>query len=80
LLAWCASSSAGELGSNFGEKVLGNTDTEHIIMVPSLAVLSLAEKTIKPLPEGAVPLTEAEAKALLRKVIRLHPSCGVFWL
>ncbi|KAG0585744.1 hypothetical protein M758_2G033900 [Ceratodon purpureus] len=58
-----------EIESNFGDRINGNVDTEHIIMVPTLAVLSLSEKTIKPLAEGAVPLTEAEAKALLRKVV-----------
>lgn len=60
--------------SNFGETSLGNQSTEHHILVPTLAVLSLSEKSIKPLPEGTDPLTEAEAKALLRKVNFRHPS------
>lgn len=60
--------SAEEIASDFGNIVLGNNDTEHQILVPTLQVLSLSERTIKPLPEGTAPFTEAEAKALLRKV------------
>lgn len=58
-----------EIASDFGNIVLGNNDTEHQILVPTLQVLSLSERTIKPLPEGTAPFTEAEAKALLRKVV-----------
>lgn len=60
---------AGELGSNFGEKTLGNASTEHQILVPTLSVLKLSERTIKPLAENTAPMTEGEAKALLRKVV-----------
>jgi len=60
---------AEELGSNFGDKTLGNSTTDHQILVPTLATLSLSEKSIKPLPVDAAPFSEAEAKALLRKVI-----------
>jgi len=58
-----------ELGSNFGDKTLGNSTTDHQILVPTLATLSLSEKSIKPLPVDAAPFSEAEAKALLRKVV-----------
>jgi hypothetical protein len=39
-------------------------------MVPTLPALRV----------GAAPLTEADANALLRKVIWLHPSSGIFYL
>jgi 4a-hydroxytetrahydrobiopterin dehydratase len=65
---------AAELESNFGDKVIGFAGTEHHILIPTLSVLSLAEKTVKPVPEGTAPLTEDQAKALLRKVNPNPPS------
>lgn len=62
---------AAELASNFGDKVIGFGSTEHHILIPTLAIFSLAEKSCTPLPEGTAPLSEDEAKALLRKVCTL---------
>ncbi|CAM6103737.1 unnamed protein product [Calypogeia fissa] len=58
----------GETESNFGEKVLGNEGTEHIILIPP-SLLGLAERTCTPLEPGTAPLSEEEATALLRKVV-----------
>jgi hypothetical protein len=69
---------AAELESNFGDKVIGFAGTEHHILIPTLSVLSLAEKTVKPVPEGTAPLTEDQAKALLRKV-NPNPPSQHFW-
>ncbi|BBN03538.1 4a-hydroxytetrahydrobiopterin dehydratase [Marchantia polymorpha subsp. ruderalis] len=57
-----------EIESNFGDKVLGHAGTEHIILIPS-SLLGLSEKSCQPLEPGTQPLSEVEAKALLRKVI-----------
>lgn len=60
-----------ELESNFGDKTLGNWDTEHKIKLPSKIreVNGLARLSCEPLPEGASPLALDECKALLRKVV-----------
>ncbi|KAL2645105.1 hypothetical protein R1flu_012692 [Riccia fluitans] len=57
-----------EIESNFGDKVLGNAGTEHIILIPP-SKLGLSERSCKPVAPGTQPLTEEEATALLRKVV-----------
>ncbi|XP_024533261.1 probable pterin-4-alpha-carbinolamine dehydratase, chloroplastic [Selaginella moellendorffii] len=57
-----------ELESKFGDKVLGNASTEHIILVPSRPV-EIAQKSCAELPRGATAMTEKEAKEFLRKVV-----------
>ncbi|KAG6545052.1 hypothetical protein Mapa_013746 [Marchantia paleacea] len=57
-----------EIESNFGDKVLGHAGTEHIILIPN-SLLGLSEKSCHPLEPGTQPLSEAQAKALLRKVV-----------
>uniref|UniRef100_A0A7N0ZZD1 4a-hydroxytetrahydrobiopterin dehydratase n=1 Tax=Kalanchoe fedtschenkoi TaxID=63787 RepID=A0A7N0ZZD1_KALFE len=56
-----------EIASNFGDKVLGNKDTEHKILIPNLAALSLAQQQIS--TTFTQPMPEDHAQQLLRKVI-----------
>ena len=60
---------AGEIESNFGEKVLGNYNTEHIIKPPdAMAELtSLSKKKCVPCEGGNVPAVGEEDKERLRK-------------
>uniref|UniRef100_A0A0C9S3W0 4a-hydroxytetrahydrobiopterin dehydratase n=1 Tax=Wollemia nobilis TaxID=56998 RepID=A0A0C9S3W0_9CONI len=55
-----------ELESKFGEKVVGDFGTDHKILIPSVAALSLADRPCDPNPPG---LSHEEATALLRKVV-----------
>lgn len=59
----------GEIESNFGDKVLGAPGTDHKILIPSGAALSLANKPCSPIPSGQPPMSREEATALLRKVV-----------
>ncbi|KAG0460392.1 hypothetical protein HPP92_020287 [Vanilla planifolia] len=58
-----------ELESNFGEKVLGNVNTEHRILIPNLAVLSLAERSCQAIPSSQPPLPKEEVEKLLKKIV-----------
>lgn len=58
-----------EIESNFGEKVLGAPGTEHKILIPSGAALSLANKPCSSISPGQPPMSREEATALLRKVV-----------
>ncbi|XP_051142852.1 probable pterin-4-alpha-carbinolamine dehydratase, chloroplastic [Andrographis paniculata] len=58
-----------ELESNFAEKVQGNVDTEHKILIPTSSALSLAQRDCVPVSEIQQPLSEDEAKKLLLKVV-----------
>ncbi|KAL5569696.1 hypothetical protein UlMin_026271 [Ulmus minor] len=58
-----------ELESRFGEKVLGNVDTEHKILIPNLSALSLSQKECAPVSPLQPPMAEDDAKKLLNKVI-----------
>ncbi|PON92486.1 Transcriptional coactivator/pterin dehydratase [Trema orientale] len=59
-----------ELESRFGEKVLGNVDTEHKILIPNLTALSLAQQQCDPhVSPLQPPMPEDEATSLLRKVV-----------
>jgi hypothetical protein len=55
-----------EIASNFGEKTLGNVDTLHRILIPTLSVLSLSRVPLDPEPSL---LSEADARRLLHKVV-----------
>ncbi|GJN33178.1 hypothetical protein PR202_gb21746 [Eleusine coracana subsp. coracana] len=55
-----------EIESNFGEKVLGNVDTMHRILIPTLSVLSIARLPLEPNP---APLAVDDARRLLHKVV-----------
>lgn len=57
-----------EIASNFGDKVLGFGDTEHKILIPNLAALSLAQHQCAPLSSFTQPMPEDTAQQLLRKV------------
>ena len=59
---------AGEIGTGFGEKVLGNPDTEHMNKPPEKIkdIVGLAKKKCVPCEGGAKALEEGEAE-LLRK-------------
>ncbi|KAL6841946.1 hypothetical protein ACP4OV_028458 [Aristida adscensionis] len=56
-----------EIASNFGEKTLGDVDTLHRILIPSLSALSLARAPLQPAP--APPLALGDARMLLHKVV-----------
>lgn len=55
-----------EIESQFGEKVLGNVDTLHQILIPTLSALSLASLPLQP---DAEPLSLDDARKLLFKVV-----------
>ncbi|KAJ1255217.1 hypothetical protein BS78_K277900 [Paspalum vaginatum] len=61
-----------EIESNFGEKVLGNVDTLHQILIPTLSALSLARLPLQP---DAEPLSLDDARRLLFKVVGWRLSC-----
>ncbi|KAL3509645.1 hypothetical protein ACH5RR_029046 [Cinchona calisaya] len=58
-----------EIESKFGEKVLGNVDTEHKILIPTASALSLAQQDCSPISPNQQPISEDEAKKLLLKVV-----------
>lgn len=58
-----------EIESNFGEKVLGFSSTEHKILIPNTSALSLAQQECVPVSQIHQPLSEDEAKQLLFKVL-----------
>lgn len=57
-----------ELESGFGDKVLGNLDTEHKILIPVASALSLAEQDCSPVSPLQSPMSLDEAQKLLKKV------------
>ena len=58
-----------ELESGFAEKVLGNVDTEHKILIPKASSLSLALQDCSPASPLQAPMSLDDAKALLKNVI-----------
>ncbi|XVF08552.1 hypothetical protein REPUB_Repub07fG0013000 [Reevesia pubescens] len=58
-----------ELESGFGEKVLGNVDTEHKILIPKASAFSLSQQDCSPVSPLQPPLSVDDAKALLKKVV-----------
>lgn len=63
-----------EIESGFADKVLGNVDTEHKILIPNAAALSLAQQDCIPISHLQQPMSEDEAKKLLFKVNLNFPS------
>ncbi|CAN6705426.1 unnamed protein product [Malus baccata var. baccata] len=58
-----------EIASGFGEKVLGSGNTEHKILIPNLSALSLSQLDCSPVSPLQPPMSEDDAKELLRKVV-----------
>lgn len=58
-----------EIESNFGEKVLGNGNTEHKILIPNLSALSLSQRGCEPVPDSQPPMAREDAEKFLKKVI-----------
>ncbi|XP_027365895.1 probable pterin-4-alpha-carbinolamine dehydratase, chloroplastic [Abrus precatorius] len=58
-----------ELESGFGEKVLGNVNTEHKILIPNISSLSLSQKHCTPISPIQPPISEDDAQKLVRKVV-----------
>jgi 4a-hydroxytetrahydrobiopterin dehydratase len=55
-----------EVESNFADKTLGDTDTLHRILIPTVSVLSIARL---PLEQDPAPLSVGDARRLLHKVV-----------
>lgn len=70
-----------EIESGFADKVLGNVDTEHKILIPNAAALSLAQQNCS-ISHLQQPMSEDEAKKLLLKIVgwRLINEEGVLKL
>lgn len=62
-----------EVESRFAEKVLGNVDTEHKILIPNVSALSLAQQECSPVSPLQSPMSVDDAQMLLRKVIFQGP-------
>ncbi|EEF51651.1 probable pterin-4-alpha-carbinolamine dehydratase, chloroplastic [Ricinus communis] len=58
-----------EIESRFAEKVLGNVDTEHKILIPKVSALSLAQQECTPVSPLQAPMSKDDAQMLLRKVV-----------
>ncbi|GAB2272791.1 Alpha subunit of the F1 sector of mitochondrial F1F0 ATP synthase [Dionaea muscipula] len=58
-----------ELESNFGEKVVGNMNTEHKILIPNASALCLSQLECSPIPHLQPPMPMDEAKLLLFKIV-----------
>lgn len=57
-----------ELESGFGEKVLGNMNTEHKILIPNISALSLSHQECSPVSPLQQPISHDDAQNLVRKV------------
>ncbi|XP_061341490.1 probable pterin-4-alpha-carbinolamine dehydratase, chloroplastic [Gastrolobium bilobum] len=69
-----------ELESKFGEKVLGNVDTEHKILIPNISALSLSQQECTPTSPLQSPMSEDDAQKLIRKVLGwrlMHEESGL---
>ncbi|KAH7578658.1 hypothetical protein JRO89_XS01G0411600 [Xanthoceras sorbifolium] len=58
-----------EVESGFADKVLGNVDTEHKILIPNVSALSLAQQDCSPVSPLQSPMSMDDAQKLLRKVV-----------
>ncbi|GAV73401.1 Pterin_4a domain-containing protein [Cephalotus follicularis] len=58
-----------EIESGFADKVLGNVDTEHKILIPTLSSLSLSQQECISLSPLQQPMSFDDAQKLLKKVI-----------
>lgn len=57
-----------EIESNFGDKVIGYSNTEHKILIPNARALALSQQECVPVSSLQAPMAEDEAKMLLKKV------------
>ncbi|KAJ6876364.1 hypothetical protein NC652_035666 [Populus alba x Populus x berolinensis] len=57
-----------EIESAFAEKVLGNVDTEHKILIPTVSALSLSQQECTPISPLQDPMSMDDAQKLLKKV------------
>ncbi|KAL1291888.1 hypothetical protein HN51_060381 [Arachis hypogaea] len=71
-----------ELESGFGEKVIGNVDSEHKILIPNISALSLSQQQCTPISPLQSPMSEEDIQKLVRKVVgwRLLKEEGGFKL
>ncbi|XP_060181549.1 probable pterin-4-alpha-carbinolamine dehydratase, chloroplastic [Lycium barbarum] len=71
-----------EIESQFGNKVLGFSDTEHKILIPTASALSLAQQECTVISPDQTPLSDYEARQLLFKVVgwKLSREDGVLKL
>ncbi|XP_004508270.1 probable pterin-4-alpha-carbinolamine dehydratase, chloroplastic [Cicer arietinum] len=58
-----------ELESKFGEKVLGNVNTEHKILIPNISALSLSQQDCTSISPLQHPISQHDATQLVRKVL-----------
>ncbi|KAL9375660.1 hypothetical protein Peur_032539 [Populus x canadensis] len=58
-----------EIESAFAEKVLGNVDTEHKILIPTVSALSLSQQECTPISPLQDPMSKDDAQKLLKKVL-----------
>lgn len=58
-----------EIESGFAEKVLGNVNTEHKILIPTVAALSLSQQECTPISPLQDPMSKDDAQKLLKKVL-----------
>ncbi|PIA50383.1 hypothetical protein AQUCO_01300846v1, partial [Aquilegia coerulea] len=58
-----------EIESQFGNKVVGNFNTEHKILIPNLSALSLAQQECTEVSLSQSPMSAQDAQQLIRKVI-----------
>ncbi|KAJ0052201.1 hypothetical protein Pint_01327 [Pistacia integerrima] len=58
-----------EVESGFADKVLGNVDTEHKILIPNFSALSLTQQDCSPVSPLQNPMSVDDAQKLLKKVI-----------
>ncbi|XP_011003540.1 PREDICTED: uncharacterized protein LOC105110257 [Populus euphratica] len=58
-----------EIESGFAEKVLGNVDTEHKILIPTVSALSLSQQECTPISPLQDPMSKDDAQKLLKKVL-----------
>ncbi|XP_022996033.1 uncharacterized protein LOC111794746 [Cucurbita pepo subsp. pepo] len=58
-----------EIESNFGDKVIGFSNTEHKILIPNVRALALSQQQCVPISSLQAPMPEDEAQKLLKKVV-----------
>ncbi|XP_002322316.3 probable pterin-4-alpha-carbinolamine dehydratase, chloroplastic [Populus trichocarpa] len=58
-----------EIESAFAEKVLGNVDTEHKILIPTVSALSLSQQECTPISPLQDPMSKDDAQKLFKKVL-----------
>ncbi|KAL4595882.1 putative pterin-4-alpha-carbinolamine dehydratase, chloroplastic [Castanea sativa] len=58
-----------EVASGFADKVLGNGNTEHKILIPNISALSLSQQQCTPLSPFQSPMSTPDAQKLLKKVV-----------